>query len=210
MTIQDEYYRDHYIAVDLVEIHLKNSAGASSPLYLCNGGFNVSYDSSTAPTAGTNVYQAQGEFIGFSELSETFEVALGKFTVYLSGVGTDYLNRFTVYPSEGQRIVVYKAFMEYKVTNGIEGLSIVPDPMMIFDGIIYNVIATENGSSCQINLECSTLFADFDRTAGRKTSTDSNWLFQGYTYDAKTGKGYDTCFDQAGFVGESNFLWGKV
>jgi hypothetical protein len=207
---RDEFYRDNYIAVDLVEIHLKNSAGASSPLYLCNGGFNLNYASPTAPNnPSSNTYLAQGEFIGFSELAETFDVALGKFTIYLSGVGTDYLNRFTVYPSEGQRVVVYKAFLEYTTTNGIESLGIVPSPLMMFDGIVFNVVATENGSSCQINLECSTLFADFDRTAGRTTSTFSNWLFQGYTYKPSTGAGYDTCFDQTGFIGESNFLWGR-
>lgn len=208
---RDEFYRDNYIAVDLVEIHLKNSAGASSPLYLCNGGFNINYASPTAPNApSSNTYQAQGEFMGFSELSEDFEVKLGKFTVYLSGVGTNYLNRFTVYPCEGQRIVVYKAFLEYTVTNGIESLAIVPNPLIMFDGIIFNIIATESKSTCQINLECSTLFADFDRTAGRRTNSGSNHLFQGYTYNRTTGEGYDTCFDQCGFVGESNFLWGKV
>ena len=208
---RDEYYRDNYIAVDLVEIHLKNSAGASSPLYLCNGGFNINYASPTAPNSpASNTYLAQGEFMGFSELSEDFEVKLGKFTIYLSGVGTNYLNRFTVYPSEGQRVVVYKAFLEYTVTNDIESLGIVPGPLMMFDGIVFNVIASESKSTCQINLECSTLFADFDRTAGRKTNSGSNQLYQGYTYDKTTGQGYDTCFDQCGFVGESNFLWGKV
>lgn len=208
---RDEFYRDNYIAVDLVEIHLKNSSGVSSPLYLCNGGFNVNYASPTAPNApSSNTYQAQGEFMGFSELSEDFDIKLGKFTVYLSGVGTNYLNRFTVYPCEGQRIVVYKAFLEYTVTNGIESLGIVPNPLIMFDGIIFNIIATESKSTCQINLECSTLFADFDRTAGRKTNSGSNHLYQGYTYDKTTGEGYDTCFDQCGFVGESNFLWGKT
>jgi hypothetical protein len=81
---------------------------------------------------------------------------------------------------------------------------------MMFDGIVFNVIASESKSTCQINLECSTLFADFDRTAGRKTNSGSNQLYQGYTFNKTTGEGYDTCFDQCGFVGESNFLWGKV
>lgn len=201
-TSRDEYYRDNYIAVDLVEIHLKNTSGANAPLYLCNGGFDISYDSSTAPNSGTNTYQAQGEFIGFSEMSENFDVALGKFTIYLSGLGTDYINKFTANNPEGKRVVIYKAFSEYAVVNGIEGLYVVPDPLMMFDGIVYNVTATESKSTCQINIECSTLFADFDRSTGRKTNSGSNWLFQGTKYD--------TSMEQAGFVGESNFLWGKV
>jgi hypothetical protein len=201
-TTRDEFYRDNYIAVDLVEIHLKNSSGVNSPIYLCNGGFDITYDSTTAPNTGNNVYQAQGEFMGFSEMAENFDVALGKFTIYLSGLGTDYLNKFTANNPEGKRVVIYKAFLEYAVVNDIEGLYVVPDPLMMFDGVVYNVTATESRSTCQINVECSTLFADFDRTSGRRTNTGSNWLFQGTQYD--------TSMEQAGFVGESNFLWGKV
>ena len=199
---RDEFYRDNYIAVDLVEIHLKNSSGVSSPLYLCSGGFDITWDTDTAPTSGNNTYQAQGEFMGFSEMVENFDVTLGRFTIYLSGLGSDYINKFTANNPEGKRVVMYKAFLEYATVNGIEGLYVVPNPMMIFDGVVYNVTATESKSTCQINVDCATLFADFDRTSGRRTNSGSNWLFQGTQYD--------TSMEQAGIVGESNFLWGKV
>ena len=200
---RDEFYRDNYIAIDLVEMHLKNSAGNSDPLYLCGGGFNINYDSPTAPNAGTNSYEAQGEFIGFSTVSEDFEVKVGKFSIYLSGVGNDYVNRFTSFSPEGNRVVIYRAFMEYTVAGGVEALGIVPDPLILFDGIIYNVSITETGSSCQVTIECATLFSDFERTAGRKSNNGSNWLFQ-------DGNTYDKSMSQAGFVGQSNFLWGRV
>lgn len=202
MTIQDEYYRDHYVSVDLIEIHLKNTSGTSDPLYLCSGGFNISYDSSTAPTAGTNVYQAQGEWMGFSDMSEDFEVRVGKFTVSLSGVGTTYVNKFTQYDPEGMRVVIMRAYLAYSVVNNIETLSVVPNPVVLYDGIIYNVGIVESRNSCQVNIECASLFSDFDRTNGRKTNNGSNWLYQATTYD--------TSMEQAGFVGESNFLWGRV
>ena len=200
---RDEFYRDNYVAVDLLELHLKNSAGTSDPLYLCGGGYNISFDSPTAPTAGTNVYEAQGDFIGVSSLSEDFEVKVGKFSISLSGVGNSYVNRFTAYSPEGQRVVIYRAFLEYKVVNGIDGLVIVPNPITLFDGIVYNVGISETGSSCQVTVECATLFSDFDRSNGRKTNNGSNWLFQ-------DGNTYDRSMEQAGFVGQSNFLWGRL
>ena len=200
---RDEFYRDNYIAIDLIEMHLKNSAGASDPLYLCGGGFNINYDSPTAPNAGTNTYEAQGEFIGFSTISEDFEIKVGKFSVYLSGVGNNYVNRFTSYSPEGNRVVIYRAFMERTLAGGVEALGIVPDPLILFDGIIYNISITETGVSCQVSVECSTLFSDFDRTAGRKSNNGSNWRFQ-------DGNTYDKSMEQAGFVGQSNFLWGRV
>jgi len=202
-TTRDEFYRDNYVAVDLLELHLKNSAGTSDPLYLCGGGYNISFDSPTAPTAGTNTYEAQGEFIAVSTLTEDFEVKVGKFSISLSGVGNNYVNRFTSYSPEGQRVVIYRAFLEYKTVNGIEGLVIVPNPITLFDGLVYNVSISETGSTCQVTVDCATLFSDFDRSNGRKTNNGSNWLFQ-------DGNTYDKSMEQAGFVGQSNFLWGRL
>jgi len=196
-------YLDSYVAVDLLELHLKNSVGTSDPLYLCGGGYNISFDSNTAPTAGTNVYQAQGDFIGVSTLTEDFEVKVGKFSISLSGVGNSYVNRFTAYSPEGQRVVIYRAFLAYTVANDIEALTIIPEPIILFDGLIYNVNISETGSSCQVTVECATLFSDFDRSNGRKTNNGSNWLFQ-------DGNTYDKSMEQAGFVGQSNFLWGRL
>jgi hypothetical protein len=71
----------------------------------------------------------------------------------------------------------------------------------MFDGQIYNVNIQEGSRTCQINIECSTLFADFERSAGRKTNNASNWLFQGSTVDKTMSK--------AGFVGSQEFKWGK-
>ena len=201
---RDEFYRDNYVAVDLLELHLKNSAGTSDPLYLCGGGFNINYASPTAPNnPSTNTYEAQGNFIGVSSLSEDFEIKVGKFSINLSGVGNSYVNRFTAYSPEGQRVVIYRAFLEYKVVNGIDQLVIVPNPITLFDGLVYNVGISETGSTCQVTVECATLFSDFDRSNGRKTNNGSNWLFQ-------DGITYDKSMEQAGFVGQSNFLWGRL
>jgi hypothetical protein len=188
-TLRGEFYRQNFIAVDLVELHL------TVPLYLASGGINLAYDSTTAPTAGSNTYTAQGDFMGFSGLSEDFDVRVGKFTVYLSGVGNSYVNKFIDQDFEGRRVVVYKAFLN------LNTLAIVDTPIMMFDGIIYNAAITEKSNSCQINVECSSLFADFERTNGRKTNNSSNWFYQGVKYD--------TSMEKSGIVGQSEFLWGR-
>lgn len=188
-TLRGEFYRQNFIAVDLVELHL------TVPLYLASGGINLAYDSTTAPTAGSNTYTAQGDFMGFSGLSEDFDVRVGKFTIYLSGVGNSYVNKFIDQDFEGRRVVVYKAFLN------LNTLAIVDTPIMMFDGIIYNAAITEKSNSCQINVECSSLFADFERTNGRKTNNSSNWFYQGVKYD--------TSMEKSGIVGQSEFLWGR-
>lgn len=197
-TVRNEYYRANFIAVDLIELQL------STPLYLASGGINISYDSTTAPNAGTNTYQAQGDFLGFTGLTEDFDVRVGKFSISLSGVGNSYISKFidtstsedTKTNYEGSRVVVYKAFLSYV------DLSIVGTPILLFDGQIFNVGIQETNGSCTISVECSSLFADFDRTTGRKSNNGSNWLYQGSTYD--------TSMEASGYVANSEYKWGRL
>jgi len=189
-TTKDEFYRDKFIAVDLVELYLPNGT-----LYLNSGGFEIVY-------AG-NTYTAQGDFMGFSTVSEEFDVKVGKFSIYLSGVGTSAdaslnVRRFLDQDFEGRRVVIRKAFLDFDPMT----LDIIDTPIIIFDGQIFNVSIVEGRNSASITVDCSTLFADFERTAGRKTNNGSNWLFQGNTSD--------TAFEKAGFVGQTEFLWGRL
>lgn len=198
---RDEYYRDHTISVDCVEIQLKDNSGASQCLYLCSGGFDVSFDSPTAPNAGTNTYVAQGNFIGFSGMSEEMDVKVGKFTISLSAIGNDYISKFLGYEVEGKRVTIYKAFLSFGV-NGDQPLSLVAAPILMYDGTIYNFSINETAKTCQVSVDCSSLFADFERTAGRRTNNWSNWLFQ--------GEQYDKAFEKSGWVGQTEFKWGRA
>lgn len=200
-ALRDEYTRKNTIAVDCVELHLKNSAGANDTLYFCSGGINIEFDSATAPDAGVNTYNAQGNFMGFSSLGEDFDVKVGKFSIFLSAIGNNFAQKFIDNEIEGKRVVIYKVFLTFGA-SGVGPLSIVSTPILMFDGVIYNYSVSEGAATCQINVECSSLFADFERTNGRKTNNWSNWLFQGVQQDA--------CFEKAGFVGETEFKWGRT
>jgi len=198
---KDEYYRDHTISVDCVELHLKSNTGANQCLYLCSGGFDVRFDSSTAPDSGTNTYEAQGNFIGFSGMSEEMDVKVGKFTISLSALGNDYISKFLNTEVEGKRVVIYKCFLSFG-PNGTDPLALVAAPIMMYDGTIYNFSIQETAQTCQVSVDCSSLFADFERTAGRKTNNWSNWLFQ--------GEQHDRAFEKAGWVGQTEFKWGRT
>jgi hypothetical protein len=198
---RDEYYRDHTIAIDCVELHLKNSAGTDIPVYLCSGGFDLEFDSATAPTSGSNTYTAQGDFIGFSPLTEDFDVKVGKFSIYLSGVGNGYVSYLINNEIEGKRVCVYKAFLNFGV-SGQGPLALAAAPILMFDGVIFNYSVSETANSCQISIDCSSLFADFEKINGRRTNNWSNWLFQ--------GKKSDVCFEKTGFVGKTEFKWGRL
>jgi hypothetical protein len=187
---REEFYRQNFFAVDLLEIQV------SPTLYLSTGGLNIRYDSATAPDAGANNYEAQGNFLGFSNINESFETRVGKFSVQLTGIGTDYITLFRDSNIAGKRVVLYKAFLKYA------DLSIAGTPLMMFDGVIFNVNITEARKTCNIQIDCASLFSDFERTAGRQTNNRSNWLYQGNTDDYSLGS--------AGWVGTSEFKWGRL
>ena len=198
---RDEYYRDHTIAVDCVELQLKNTNGTDSTLYLCDGGFDITFASPTAANGSSNTYVAQGNFIGFSGMSEDIDVKVGKFTITLSGINNTYVTDFLAKNVEGSRVAIYKAFLSFGPT-GTSPLSLVATPILMYDGTIYNYSINETAQSCQINIDCSSLFADFERSNGRQSNNWSNWLFQ--------GEQFDKCFDKSGWVGQTEFLWGRA
>lgn len=196
--VRDSFYRENYFAVDVVYIGLPDETGTitdSSVLRLCNGGINV-----VLPDAyGVNkTYTAQGDFIGFSTITEEFDVKVGKFSIHLSGLASGMVNRFIDRDFEGSKVQVAKAFLDYQTLEPIEDRAYI-----MFDGIVYNVSITENAVTCDITIECSTLWADFDRKNGRMTNNNSNWVFQ-------NGNTSDTCFSKTSTVGTQEFKWGRA
>lgn len=188
---RNAYYSDSFFSVDLVEFHL-----VGDPLYFCNGGYDIEWDSSTAPTAGTITYKSQGEFLGFSGVEESIDVKVGKFNIIISALDEDaklaLLNNYI----QGARVVVWKAFLS-KTTG-----QILDTPIMVFDGQIYNFNAVDGARTASINIDCASIFADFERTAGRKTNNESNWLMQGVKYD--------TSLEKAGIIANTEYRWGRL
>lgn len=189
-AIRDEFNRNKFIAVDLLDLYLYDNSRQEQFLHLCTGGLNIDDN-------GTE-YLAQGDFIGFSSVTEEFDVKVGKFTVYLSGLGSNMVDRFIDKDVEGQKVRIRKAFLDFDPMN----LDIIESPVLIFDGQIMNVSIVESSNSATINIDCVTLFADFERTAGRRSNVGSNQLFQ--------GNNYDTAFEKSGHVGNTEFLWGRT
>ena len=195
--IRDEFYRENFIAVDVVYMGLPDATGAvtdSSVLRLCNGGIDLKL---VEVGGATKTYTAQGDFIGFSTITEEFDVKVGKFQIHLSGLGSGMVNKFLDKDFEGSKVQIAKCFLDYN------DLQIVNAPYIMFEGIIYNVSISENASTCDITVDCSTLWADFDRNAGRMTNNASNWLFQ-------NGVKTDTTFAKSAVVGNQEFKWGRA
>jgi hypothetical protein len=190
--LRDQFYNPNVFAVDLCEFHL------TTPVYVCSGGYDISIDTATAPNAGVNVYSAQGEFMSFTTIAEDVEVKIGKLSITMSGL-TALTEQFIDPNNSGKRVVIYRCFLDL---NTGQPVSTTGNPYLVFDGQINNVAVVEGDRTCTLSVDCASLFADFERSAGRKTNNDSNWYFQGVKYD--------TCFEQSGILKNTELLWGRT
>jgi hypothetical protein len=182
-------FSDNIAAVDIVEFHLP------TPVFLNTGGVNITLQTPTSPNNSTNVYTAQGEFIGFSNVTEDFDVKVGKFSIFLSGL-TVLTETFSDPTISGLRVVIYKCFLD--ANTGV----VLDQPYMLFDGQINNVNITESRRSCSLSVDCASIFADFERSTGRKTNNESNWLYQKVKYD--------TTFEKTGLLRNTEIKWGRL
>jgi hypothetical protein len=187
-------YSQNYFAIDAVTLvipGLDNVINDASILRFCSGGIDLIGDAAT--------WTAQGDFLGFSTVAEDFDIKVGRFDITLSGVSSGLANRFSKgIDFEGCRVTLEKVLLDY------DTLTLIDNPgIILFDGVIFNVKIVESAVTCTITVECATLWADFERTKGRKTNNESNWLFQ-------QGNKSDLCFSKSSTVGQVEFKWGKV
>lgn len=197
-NIRDTIYRENFFCQELVYIGLRDTSGnqtitSNDAIRLSSGGIDVKV---TEVDSVTRTYLAQGDFIGFSTVSEDFDVKLGKFSIVLSGANTTMVNKFLNKDFEGSPVEITRAFLDYDTLQPI-------GYMKIFDGYLYNLTVQESAVTCTIEISCATLWADFDRTAGRKTDNHSNWNFQ-------DGNSSDKAFNKTAVIGTQEFNWGKA
>jgi hypothetical protein len=196
-TLRDEFYRANFFSQELVYIGLRDGSGnqsitSTAALRLATGGINVPI---TEVDSVTRTYLAQGDFLGFSTVTEEFDVKLGKTSFTLSGANLTMVNNFLNKDFEGSPVQITRVFLNYDDLTPLGS-------MVVFDGYIYNVSIAESQVTCQITVDCATLWADFDRRAGRMTDNNSNWRFLRDTSDRS--------FDKTAIIGNKEFLWGKT
>jgi hypothetical protein len=150
---------------DLIELHL------STAVYFTNAFIDISYDSPTAPDSGANTYLAQGQFLGFGAVNETRDIRVANlaltftavdFTTIALVLNNDYIDR---------RVVLYRALLN-------DNLAIDTNQVwQYFDGRISDFTIRETDNTAQLTLSVSSQFADYEKTAGRRTNNESQQRF---------------------------------
>lgn len=150
---------------DLIELHL------DTPLYFTTSNINITFDSTTAPDNGNNQYLAQGQFIGYGNVIESADLRVGTLEMTFTAVDGTMVGVVLNNDYIDKRVVIYRAVLQndYSFTSS--------DVFMIFDGFINGYNISESKDTATLTLECSSQFADFERTNGRRTNPASQKLF---------------------------------
>lgn len=151
--------------VDLVELHLDTA------VYFTNGHIDINYDSSTAPDAGTNTYVAQGQYLGFGDVTESQDIRVSSLALTFTAV--DYTTLAYVLRNDyiDRRVVMYRVVLNDDYTFDTKNV------FQYFDGNINDFTINESNESATLTLRVSSQFADYERTNGRRTNNTSQQRF---------------------------------
>ena len=160
-SLQTKLAARSVFAADLIELHL------ATPLYFTSTNIDIDFDSATAPDSGTNTYLAQGQFLNFSNITESSDIRAGQLDMTFTAVDTTTVALLINNEYMNKRVVIYRAVLddEYNFTSN--------DVFTVFDGIIMGYSIQESQDSSTVTITVASQFADFERTSGRKTNPAS-------------------------------------
>jgi hypothetical protein len=163
-SLQTKLAARSVFAADLIELHL------STPLYFTSTNIDIDFDSDTAPDTGSNTYLAQGQFLFFSNITESSDLRVGQIDMTFTAVDTTTVALLINNEFMNKRVVIYRAVLdnEYNFTSD--------DVFTVFDGNIMGYSINETNDTATVTITVASQFADFERSNGRKTNPASQQI----------------------------------
>ena len=132
-----------------------------------------------------NTYTSSSVYLGSSEASESSEVAVNNLVVKFSGADQVIISLFLQNEYMDKRAWVYRGFLD-------DNQELISSPFLLFDGRIENLNIEEDETTSSVNISIASHWADFDKTKGRRTNTNSQRLHfpndKGFDYASQTAK----------------------
>ena len=149
--------QDEFSYVDLLELHF------DTPIYIIDGSFDKYV--STATSGGPVLFEATGEWLGYSNTTETGQPRVNTVNIALSGTNNRFINQFLNNPFVNTRTVIYRLFVEEDTYLG--------QPVMIWDGEITSYQISDTSETTNVQITTSSVFYDFERVNCRRTNDAS-------------------------------------
>lgn len=150
-TINTYLANQSQIRVTLVEIQTTGST-----VYYTDAPFDIDY-------AG-NTYEAQGNFLGVSNVEENAELIITNCQLIISALDVGNITTYATSGIINKQVIVRSAYLDPT------DQSIVDTPIITFKGKITGYAVTDAQNTATIALEVASTFANFEKTTGRYTN----------------------------------------
>lgn len=151
---------DALIAVTLIDIGVY---GATDIAYT-DAPFDITYNGTT--------YEAQGNFMGISESSETADLQITSINLVISALDINNVRTLANSNQINQDVSVYRSFLD-PTDNSLIGDSAGDQAILIFKGKIGGYRIQDANDTATITLEVTSQFANFNKKTGRRTNLGS-------------------------------------
>lgn len=128
--------------------------------------------------SGTFIYQANGFLNGIDSVQERSTLSTGGIRLKLSGVDQTLIQDFLANGHLNRKVGIKRAFVDSNYAI-IEHASVntVGAVFRIFSGRVEGLSITESEDSVGVELDVANHWVDFNKTAGRRTNTNSQQRF---------------------------------
>jgi hypothetical protein len=157
-TITTAISADEIIYADLLELHFP------TPIFLTDAPHDMYLTTSTS--GGDQSFAANGEWLGYSNVSETGVPRINSVSITLDGISTTFPNQFLNNPYVNTRAVIYRVFLN-------DDHSVIGSPVMIWDSEITSYNIQDSTQASQVTVITSSVFYDFEKTRGRRSNSAS-------------------------------------
>ena len=114
----------------------------------------------------SEIYSANGFLQDMGSISESSKLTIGSIDFVLSGVNQTMISDLLNYGHLNKKITIQRAYINSTTNALIEAFS-------IFSGRVDGMQINDSDKKSEINLTVSNHWSDFNRKAGRKTSSNS-------------------------------------
>ena len=119
-----------------------------------------------------NTYEAQGNFLGASEVSENSEVQISSINLTFSALDSSTVGRFNTSSIINKDVTIHRAFFN-QATNELISDSAGDTPILIFKGRIGAYRLEDARDTATVNLQIDSLFANFEKVTCRRTNLNN-------------------------------------
>ena len=157
-----------------------------------DGGHFVPWTGYGDITFGGTTFIGGGDFLGISQISETFEIQANGINITLSGIPSDLISSALNETYQGRPAKLYLGLLD---ANG----AVVADPYLMFSGRMDTMGIEDSGDTANIGLTAESRLIDLERSRERRYTSEDQKI------DYPNDKGLEFIAD----LQDKEIVWGR-